>query len=180
MKDGSCTGEASWTTIQVHMQHWRNKDRALRKRRLRKWWTLLWAKKKWRTFHSCWKIFKSECPEMWIRLLRHKRPKSWSNIESPVVLAERNFHGYPLADFLWEKQLEDILLGFGSEKVPIENAYLFIGKKDHSNQFQWMTWNWLEESRIWFPCWKIDETCGSWKTNIVSWPRSVGMHSPWM
>ena len=36
------------------------------------------------------KIPKSECPDFWIRLPRHEWPKSWSNIEDPVVHFERN------------------------------------------------------------------------------------------
>ena len=36
------------------------------------------------------KIPKSECPDIWIRLPRHKWPKSWSSIEDPVVPLERN------------------------------------------------------------------------------------------
>ena len=35
------------------------------------------------------KIRKSECPDVWIRVPRHKRPKSWANIEDPVVLLEK-------------------------------------------------------------------------------------------
>ena len=31
----------------------------------------------------------SECPDIWIRLSRHKWPKSWSIMEDPVVLLER-------------------------------------------------------------------------------------------
>ena len=31
------------------------------------------------------KIPKSECPDIWKRLSRHKWPKSWSNIEDPAV-----------------------------------------------------------------------------------------------
>ena len=31
------------------------------------------------------KIPKSECPDIWIRLPRHKWPKSWSSVEDPVV-----------------------------------------------------------------------------------------------
>ena len=31
---------------------------------------------------------KSECPEIWIRLPKHKWPKSWSSIEDPVVPLE--------------------------------------------------------------------------------------------
>ena len=32
------------------------------------------------------KIPKWECPDIWIRLPRHKWPKSWSSIEDPVVV----------------------------------------------------------------------------------------------
>ena len=39
------------------------------------------------------KIPKSECPDIWIRLPRHKWPKSWSSMEDPVVLFERNLYG---------------------------------------------------------------------------------------
>ena len=40
---------------------------------------------------------KSECPDIWIRLPRHKWPKSWSKVEDPVVPLERNLYGHPLA-----------------------------------------------------------------------------------
>ena len=63
------------------------------------------------------KIPKSECPDIWIRLPRHKWPKSWSSMEDPVVLLERNLYGDPLAGLLWERQLEKILLKYGWEKV---------------------------------------------------------------
>ena len=48
------------------------------------------------------RIPKSECPDMWIRLPRHKWPKSWSNVEYPVVPLERNLYGHPLAGLLWD------------------------------------------------------------------------------
>ena len=60
---------------------------------------------------------KSECPDVWIRLPRHKRPKSWSIIEDPVVPLERNLCCHPLAGLLWERQFEKILLQHGWEKV---------------------------------------------------------------
>ena len=63
------------------------------------------------------KMSKSECPDMWIRLPRHKWPKSWSSIEDPVVLLERNLYGHPLAGLLWERQFQKILLKDGWEKV---------------------------------------------------------------
>ena len=63
------------------------------------------------------KIPKSECPDIWIRLPRHKWPKSWSSMEDPVVPLERNLYGHPLAGLLWERQYEKILLIHGWEKV---------------------------------------------------------------
>ena len=68
--------------------------------------------------HKLLKIPKSECPDIWIRLPRHKWPKSWSSIEDPVVPLERNLYGHPLAGLLWERQFEKILLKHGREKIP--------------------------------------------------------------
>ena len=64
------------------------------------------------------KIPKSECPDTWIRLPRHKWPKSWSSLEDPVVPLERNLYGHPLAGLLWGRQFEKILLKHDWEKVP--------------------------------------------------------------
>ena len=64
------------------------------------------------------RISKSGCPDMWRRLPRHKWPKSWSNIEDPVVPLERNMYGHPLAGLLRERQFEKILLKHGWEKFP--------------------------------------------------------------
>ena len=47
--------------------------------------------------HKMLKIPKSECPDIWIRLPRHKWPKSWSSMEDPVVPLARNLYGHPLA-----------------------------------------------------------------------------------
>ena len=41
-------------------------------------------------------ISKSECPHIWIRVPRHKWPKSWSSMEDPVVPLERNLYDQPL------------------------------------------------------------------------------------
>ena len=60
------------------------------------------------------KIPKSEeCPDVWIRLPKHKWPKSWNNIIDPVVPLERNLYGHPLACLLWERQFEEVLLELG-------------------------------------------------------------------
>ena len=68
--------------------------------------------------HKLLKIPKSECPDIWIRLPMHKWPKSWSSMEDPVALLERNLYGHPLAGLLWERQFEKILLKYVWEKVP--------------------------------------------------------------
>ena len=62
------------------------------------------------------KIPKSECPDIWIRLPRHKWPKSWSNMEDPIVPLERNLYGRPVAGQFWERQFEKILLKHGWRK----------------------------------------------------------------
>ena len=67
---------------------------------------------------NCKKYPKSECPDIWIRLPRHKWPKSWSSMEDPVVPLERNLYGHPLAGLLCERQFEKILLKQVWEKIP--------------------------------------------------------------
>ena len=67
--------------------------------------------------HKLLKIPKSECPDIWIRLPRHKWPKSWSSMGDRVVPLERNLYGHPLARLLWERQFEKVLLKHGWEKV---------------------------------------------------------------
>ena len=59
------------------------------------------------------RIPKSECPDIRIRFPRHEWPKSWANIEDPVVPLERNLHGHPLAAFCVTGNSKNILLGLG-------------------------------------------------------------------
>ena len=70
------------------------------------------------------KIPKTESPNFWIRLPRHKWPKSWSNIQDPVVPLARNLCGHPLAGLLWERQVEEVLLGLGWVRVIV-----LVGKR---------------------------------------------------
>ena len=55
--------------------------------------------------HKLLKISKSECPDIWIRLPRHKWPKSWSSMEDPVVPLERYLYGHPLARTIMGKAI---------------------------------------------------------------------------
>ena len=67
---------------------------------------------------------KSECPDIWIRLPKHKWPKSWCSMEDQVVPLERNMYGHPLAGLFWERQFEKVLLERGWRKFRIGKAYL--------------------------------------------------------
>ena len=79
---------------------------------------LLIPRSKWKMLARLLNIPKSECPDIWIRLPRHKWPKSWSSMEDPVVPLERTLYGHPLAGLLWEWQFEKVLLKHGWEKIP--------------------------------------------------------------
>ena len=74
------------------------------------------------------KIPMSERRDIWIRLPRHKWPKSWSSMEDPVVLLERNLYGHPFAGLLWERQFEKMQLKHGWEKVS-NWEYLFVQRE---------------------------------------------------
>ena len=85
------------------------------------------------------KIPKSECPDIWIRLPRHKWPKSWSSMEDPVVPLERNLYGHPLAGLSWERQFEKTLLKYGWEKVSNWECLFAHRGKGCSYLCMWMT-----------------------------------------
>ena len=95
--------------------------------------------------HKLLKIPKSECPDIWIRLSRHKWPKSWSSMEDPVVPLERNLYGFCLAGLLWETV---------GRRFPIENAYSYTVTKGFSYLCMWMTSNWLERNKTLIRCGK--------------------------
>ena len=75
------------------------------------------------------KITKSECPDFWIRLPRHKWSKLWSSMEDPVVPLERNLYGQSLPGPLWERQFEKILLKRGWDKVCNWECLFIHGEK---------------------------------------------------
>ena len=69
------------------------------------------------------KIPRSECLDVWIRLAKHKWPKSWDNIGDTVVPLERNFYGHLLAGLLWERQFEEVLLDQEEKKYRIGDVF---------------------------------------------------------
>ena len=96
---------------------------------------------------------KSECPDVWTHLPRHKWPQSWEKIENPVVPLERTLCGHPLPGLLWERQFEKAFVGtWMGKKYQIGSVRSFIVNKAYFCQYMWMTLEWLERSRIWFRC----------------------------
>ena len=83
------------------------------------------------------KIPKSECPDVWIPLPRHKWPKAWEYIEGRI---------------LWERQFEKALMELGWEKYQIGNACSFTENKNYSYRSMWMPSKWMERSRLWLLC----------------------------
>ena len=89
--------------------------------------------------HKLLKIPKSECPDIWIRLPRHKWPKSWSSMEDPVVPLERNLYGHPLAGLCGKGNLRKSHCNMFGRRFLIGNAYSYTVKKDGSYLCMWMT-----------------------------------------
>ena len=128
-----CSEVILWKTIRCLMQYSLNKGHQHHKWQRQKSWISfpegqvvqdkqlmqhpLVFRSKWKLHQRYSKILKSECPDVWIRLPRHKWPKSWSGMEDPVVPLERNLYGHPLAGHLLERQFEKILLKHGWVKV---------------------------------------------------------------
>ena len=78
--------------------------------------------------HKFLKIPKSECPDIWIRLPRHKWPKSWSNMEDPVFLFEKICTVIFLQTYD-ERHFENILLKHDWEKIPYWECLFVLNEK---------------------------------------------------
>ena len=96
---------------------------------------------------------KSECPYIWIRLPKHKWPKSWSCIEDPVVRPSRDSR----KEFV--RSLPGLLgraVGDSSIETWLGECLFFNREKGlFSNLWMWMTSNWLEKKQNVNPMWKV-------------------------
>ena len=124
------------------------------------------------------KIPKSECPDIWIRLPRHKWPKSWSSMEDPVVPLERNLHGHPWAGLLWKRQFEKILLQYGWEKVSNWEC-LFVHRQKRVILICVCGWHKIrwKETKHWSDAEITQQRSRFGRTNIFPWSCILGMHS---
>ena len=103
------------------------------------------------------KISKLECPDTWIRLPRHKWPKSWSSQcgrpshSSWTKSVRSSFSRTVMGKAIWESLVDWITVG---SRFPIENAHSYTVKKDYSYLCMWITSNWLERNKILIRCGK--------------------------
>ena len=119
--------------------------------------------------HKLFKIQKSECPDIWIRLPRHKWHKSWSSMEDPVVPLERNLYGHPLAGILWERQFAKILLNHGWEKIPSWECFVHREKGLFLSVFVDDIKNWLERNKTLTQCGKYSIKKLIWENQHLFW-----------
>ena len=107
------------------------------------------------------RIPKSECPDIWISFPRHKWPKSWANIEDPVIPLEQNLYGHPLVDLLWQRQFEEIEMERGWEEKSTECGMPVCSSKTKiilTGKCEWCQKDWKEaeyDSHVE----EIDEQC---------------------
>ena len=97
------------------------------------------------------KIPKSECPDIRIRLPRHKWPKSWCRT---IVWTE-----------IWENPIATRL---GKSFFLTGSVYLSTEQEDYSNQCLWMTSNWLERNTILIRCGKYSTKKSIWENQHLS------------
>ena len=97
--------------------------------------------------HKLLKIPKSECPDIWIRLHRHKWPKSWSGMEDPVVPLERNLYGLLWQDCYGKGNLRKSYWNSVGRRFPTGNAYLYTVNKGCSYLCVWLTSNWPDRNK---------------------------------
>ena len=116
----------------------------------------------------CSKIPKSECPDIWIRLPRHKWPKSclvWK-IQS-FLLSEI------CTVILWQHcygkgYLRKSCCSTVGSRFPIGNADSYTVKKGYSYLCMWMTSNWLERNKTLIRCGKYSIKKLIWENHHLS------------
>ena len=121
--------------------------------------------------HKLLKIPKSECPDIWTRPPKHKWPKSWSNMEDPVVPLERNLYGHPLAGQKWDRQFEKVLLKYGWEKVSSWEC-LFVNREKKKRLFLSVCVDdkkWLERDKTCIRCGQYSKKKSIWEKQHLSW-----------
>ena len=119
--------------------------------------------------HKLLKIPKSECPDIWIRLPRHKMDK----IMGPVWKTQSFFLNRICTVILWQDycgkgNLRKFCCSVVGKKFQIGNAYSYVVKKKSSCLCVWMTSNWLEWNKILIRCGKYSKKKSIWEKQHFS------------
>ena len=110
---------------------------------------------------SLWKIPKSECSDIWIRLPKHKWPESRSSMEDPVVPLERNLCTVILQqDCCGKGNSRKSFWKTDGRKFQIGNAYSLTEREreDYSCLCTWTMSKWQERNKIWIQCGKYSSS----------------------
>ena len=89
----------------------------------------LTPKSKWRTHQHCWKFRSQTGPDIWIRLPRHKWPKSWSNIEDPGCSSRAKSVCSPSCRIVGTTIWKSCIGTWWWKRYRIGNAYFFVHRK---------------------------------------------------
>ena len=121
--------------------------------------------------HKLLKIPKSECPDIWIRLPRHKWPKSWSSMEDPGrsswTKSVWSSSGRTIVGkAIWEKSYWNM----AGRKFQIGNVSLYIVKKDvflsvHVDDIKLAG----KETKILIRCGTYSTKKSIWENQHLSW-----------
>ena len=113
------------------------------------------------------------CPDLWRRLPRHKWPKSWTHIEDHSGSSwTKSIRTLAFAGLLWERQFEDSSIGTWMGQST-ELGMSFVHRKPGSFLSVYVDdIKKVGKKQNMAPMWKKWlKKRGSWRTNIISWPR---------
>ena len=129
------------------------------------------------------KIPKSECPDVWIRLPRHKWPKSWANIEDSRGTSWTKFvwsstsrqdcYGKDSSRKFWLELGWEKVLELGMSVCSSKTRIILIG-------FTWMIFKMAGKKQNMAPMWKNLMKRWSWRTISFLVHVHLRQYSTWM
>ena len=132
---------------------------------------------------------KEERIELWITVSSRRRPKSWENIEEPLVPLGRNLYGHPWARFLWERNFGEVLFEKGMEESTCtgnvftctSKTVIQSGAKLSARKLCWnrrRRQNRKHHRRFVVYEWRINVSTPWWTSCEALGPREWNIHDP--
>ena len=182
-----------WKMIQYHMQYLLNRDHQHHKRRLQKYWIsyqdcqdaqdkqrtqyLLIPRSKWKMLQNCCK-FQSQNVQIFGFVYHDTNGQNHGPAwKTQSFLLSEICTVILWQDYLWERQFEKVLLEHGWEKAPDWECLFVHREKDCSCLCMWTISNSVERNRTFIGLGKSSWICWFGRTNIMTWPRLLGLHS---